>query len=86
MKQTTRTHASRSPPKLDCARGADLRLLIGCVRALEALDSGRRSGTPGLDHGTIVRSGSALEAPLTAWTKARFADEPQQAGCARRAF
>jgi Secretory lipase len=37
-----------------------------------------------LDHGAIVQPGSALEVPLIAWTKARFANEPQAAGCARR--
>ena len=45
------------------------------------------SGTfAGLDHGTIVRPGSALEEPLVAWTQARFAGEAQPSGCAREAF
>lgn len=38
----------------------------------------------GLDHGGIVRPGSALEAPLVAWTAARFAGEPQAKGCPQR--
>jgi pimeloyl-ACP methyl ester carboxylesterase len=40
----------------------------------------------GSDHGTIVKPGSPLEAPLVAWTAARFAGEPQASGCARRTF
>ena len=40
----------------------------------------------GLDHSTIVQPGSALEEPLIAWTKARFADEPQTGGCARKSL
>jgi acetyl esterase/lipase len=40
----------------------------------------------GLDHGTIVRPGSALEEPLVAWTRARFAGEARPSGCAREAF
>jgi pimeloyl-ACP methyl ester carboxylesterase len=38
----------------------------------------------GLDHASIVRPGSRLEAPLLAWTAARFAGEPQPKGCPRR--
>lgn len=38
----------------------------------------------GLDHGGIVRTGSPLEAPLVAWTAARFAGEPQVKGCPQR--
>jgi len=38
------------------------------------------------DHGTIVRPGSPLESPLAAWTAARFANEPQADGCARKSF
>ena len=38
------------------------------------------------DHGTIVRPGTPLEDPLVAWTTARFANEPQATGCARRFF
>jgi len=38
----------------------------------------------GLDHSGIVRPGAALETPLVAWTTARFANEPQPSGCARR--
>jgi pimeloyl-ACP methyl ester carboxylesterase len=40
----------------------------------------------GRDHGTIVRPGTSLEAPLIAWTAARFANEPQPKGCARRSY
>jgi pimeloyl-ACP methyl ester carboxylesterase len=40
----------------------------------------------GWDHGGIVRQGSSLEAPLVAWTSARFSNEPQASGCARKAF
>jgi pimeloyl-ACP methyl ester carboxylesterase len=39
-----------------------------------------------LDHGTIVQPGTSLAEPLVAWTKARFANEPQANGCARRSF
>ena len=35
----------------------------------------------GLDHAAIVQPGSSLEAPLVAWTAARFAGEPQAEGC-----
>jgi len=38
------------------------------------------------DHGTIVQSGSPLEEPLAAWTKARFSDAPLDRGCTRRSF
>ncbi len=40
----------------------------------------------GRDHGTIVRAGSPLDAPLVAWTRARFAGEAQPGGCARKSF
>jgi pimeloyl-ACP methyl ester carboxylesterase len=40
----------------------------------------------GFDHGGIVRSGSPLEAPLVAWTSARFSNEPHDSGCARQSF
>ena len=40
----------------------------------------------GLDHGTIVQLGNSLAEPLVAWTAARFANEPQAKGCARRSF
>lgn len=40
----------------------------------------------GMDHGTIVEPGSPLEAPLIAWTIARFADDTQLPGCERKAF
>jgi pimeloyl-ACP methyl ester carboxylesterase len=40
----------------------------------------------GLDHGTIVQPGTSLPEPLIAWTAARFANEPQAKGCARRSF
>lgn len=40
----------------------------------------------GRDHGGIVQPGSPLEAPLVAWTAARFAGQPQPRGCARRSF
>ena len=40
----------------------------------------------GLNHRTIVRSGSPLEEPLVAWTAARFAGESQASGCTRRSF
>jgi hypothetical protein len=38
------------------------------------------------DHGTIVQPGSPLDEPLVAWTAARFANEPQAAGCARKSY
>ncbi|MEW6452445.1 MAG: lipase family protein [Pseudomonadota bacterium] len=40
----------------------------------------------GTDHSNIVRPGGALDEPLIAWTAARFANEPQASGCARKAF
>lgn len=40
----------------------------------------------GADHGTIVRPGSALEAPLVTWTQERFANEPYLRGCVRTAL
>ena len=40
----------------------------------------------GRDHGGIVEPGTPLAAPLMAWTSARFADEPQADGCARKSF
>jgi fermentation-respiration switch protein FrsA (DUF1100 family) len=40
----------------------------------------------GLDHGGIVRSGAGLDAPLMAWTAARFATEEPVRGCARKSF
>ena len=40
----------------------------------------------GLDHLTIVQPRSPLAEPLVAWTAARFANEPQANGCARRSF
>jgi pimeloyl-ACP methyl ester carboxylesterase len=41
---------------------------------------------PGIDHSTVIQPGSPLEAPLVAWTIARFADDPQPAGCERTVF
>jgi len=38
------------------------------------------------DHGSIVQPGTPLEAPLTAWTRARFADRQTAVGCVRRSF
>jgi pimeloyl-ACP methyl ester carboxylesterase len=40
----------------------------------------------GFDHGGIVRSGSPLDAPLVAWTSARFSNEAPAHGCERKAF
>jgi pimeloyl-ACP methyl ester carboxylesterase len=40
----------------------------------------------GFDHGGMVRSGSPLDAPLVAWTAARFSNEPPAHGCDRKAF
>jgi pimeloyl-ACP methyl ester carboxylesterase len=40
----------------------------------------------GVDHAGIVRPGTPLDPPLAAWTAARFAGEPQAAGCARSGF
>jgi pimeloyl-ACP methyl ester carboxylesterase len=41
---------------------------------------------PGRDHGTIVQPGTSLDAPLVAWTLARFANKPPPSGCTRRSF
>jgi len=40
----------------------------------------------GRDHAGIVQPGSPLEQPLVTWTAARFANEPQASGCARKSF
>ena len=40
----------------------------------------------GRNHATIVRPGTPLEEPIIAWTAARFAGEPQAAGCSRKSF
>jgi pimeloyl-ACP methyl ester carboxylesterase len=40
----------------------------------------------GLDHNGIVKPGAKLDELLVAWTKARFAGEPQAAGCSRKSF
>jgi acetyl esterase/lipase len=40
----------------------------------------------GLDHLGIVQPDTALDEPLIAWTRARFANEMQQGGCVRRSF
>ena len=40
----------------------------------------------GLDHAAIVQPGTILDEPLVAWTAARFANEPQPSGCARKSF
>src|SRR5262245_28866553 len=40
----------------------------------------------GRDHLTIIQRGTPLEDPLIKWTMARFANEPQAAGCVRKAF
>jgi len=40
----------------------------------------------GRDHGGIVQPGTPLDAPLVAWTAARFGSEPQASGCARKSF
>src|SRR6267142_6197568 len=40
----------------------------------------------GRDHGTIVQRGTPLEELLIRWTTARFANEPQAAGCVRKSF
>ncbi len=39
-----------------------------------------------MDHGGILRPGSALERPLIEWTEARLAGAPQAPGCVRRSF
>jgi pimeloyl-ACP methyl ester carboxylesterase len=41
---------------------------------------------PGRDHGTIVQPGTSLDAPLVAWTLARFANKPPPSGCTHRSF
>ena len=41
---------------------------------------------PGVDHIGVVLPGAALEAPLVAWTAARFAKEPPARGCTRKSF
>jgi hypothetical protein len=38
------------------------------------------------NHAGIVQPGTPLEEPLIAWTRARFANEPQPSGCARRSW
>jgi pimeloyl-ACP methyl ester carboxylesterase len=38
------------------------------------------------DHNAIVQPGTPLDEPLVAWTAARFANEPQANGCARKTF
>jgi len=38
------------------------------------------------DHGTIVQPGTPLDEPLIAWTTARFVNEPQARGCARKSY
>lgn len=40
----------------------------------------------GCDHASIVRPGTPLEKPLVEWTAARFANEPQGNGCARKTY
>jgi pimeloyl-ACP methyl ester carboxylesterase len=40
----------------------------------------------GRDHSGIVQPGTSLDVPLVAWTTARFANEPQASGCARKSF
>lgn len=40
----------------------------------------------GRDHLTIIQPGTPLEDPLINWTMARFANEPQTAGCVRKSF
>ena len=40
----------------------------------------------GRDHLTIVQPGTPLEELLIKWTTARFANEPQATGCARKSF
>jgi pimeloyl-ACP methyl ester carboxylesterase len=40
----------------------------------------------GRDHLTIIQRGTPLEEPLIKWTTARFANEPQATGCARKSF
>src|SRR5213596_931445 len=40
----------------------------------------------GRDHLTIIQPGTPLEELLMRWTTARFANEPQAAGCVRKSF
>jgi pimeloyl-ACP methyl ester carboxylesterase len=40
----------------------------------------------GCDHLTIIQPGTPLEERLIKWTTARFANEPQAAGCVRKSF
>jgi hypothetical protein len=40
----------------------------------------------GIDHATITQPGSPLEAPLIAWTIARFADDAPLPGCTRTVY
>ena len=40
----------------------------------------------GRDHLTIIQPGTPLEDPLINWTMARFANEPEAAGCVRKSF
>src|SRR5262249_49364398 len=40
----------------------------------------------GFDHNNIVEPSSPLESPLAGWTAARFANEPQHAGCDRKSY
>jgi pimeloyl-ACP methyl ester carboxylesterase len=40
----------------------------------------------GRDHLTIIQPGTPLEEALIRWTTARFANEPQAAGCVRKSF
>src|SRR5581483_4669254 len=40
----------------------------------------------GRDHLTIIQPGTPLEEVLIRWTTARFANEPQAAGCVRKSF
>ena len=40
----------------------------------------------GRNQGGIVQLGTPLDEPLVAWSVARFADEPQATGCARKSF
>jgi pimeloyl-ACP methyl ester carboxylesterase len=40
----------------------------------------------GRDHLTIIQPGTPLEERLMKWTTARFANEPQAAGCIRKSF
>src|SRR5262249_36107964 len=40
----------------------------------------------GRDHFTIIQPGTPLEDLLIKWTTARFANEPQAAGCVRKSF